>query len=57
MGRGVVTKGTKVLAKTLREEVVDVKSVSDFTDEEVLGRMQARVSKMTAQKPDSMAKL
>jgi acetyl esterase/lipase len=56
-GRQVVTKGTLVRARTLVEESVDVKELSPFTDEEVLERMKARVGKMTAQRPDQIAKL
>jgi acetyl esterase/lipase len=56
-GRKVETKGTLIRARTLVEESVDVKALSTYTEEEVLGRMKDRVGKMTAQRPDEMAKL
>ncbi|EPE27202.1 alpha/beta-Hydrolase [Glarea lozoyensis ATCC 20868] len=56
-GREVVTKGTLIRAKTMAEETVDLGKLSSFTDEEVLGRMNSRVEKMTAQKPDQISKL
>lgn len=51
----VKTVGTVIKAKTLEENNVDVKSVSDFRQEEVLERMKERVKKLSA--PETLAKL
>ncbi len=51
------TTGKKVMAKTYEDKEVDVKSLSTYTEEEVVSRMRERVKKMSGKRPDSMAKL
>lgn len=51
------TRGTKHAAKTLKEETVDLATVSPFAREEVLERMKARVEVLSPQQPDTLAKL
>ncbi|RDW72034.1 hypothetical protein BP5796_08068 [Coleophoma crateriformis] len=52
----VQTKGTRIAAKSLVEEQVDLRSLSSFTEEEVRARMQERVKEMTQGRRD-VAKL
>lgn len=52
----VTTKGTRIAAKSLAEEKVDLASLSSFTEEEVRERMRERARKMTEGK-GTIAKL
>lgn len=53
----VVTEGKTIKPKTLEETVVEVRELSKYSDEEVLGRMRSRVGDMNGKVPDPMAKL
>ncbi len=53
----IKTQGSRVKAKTLEEEPVDVTGLNIFTDDELMMRMKTRVGRMSGKQPDSMSKL
>jgi len=55
-GKRVETSGKKIIAKTLKEEKVNVVGLRDISDEAVIERMKERVQKLSA-KADSKSKL
>jgi len=54
----IVTAGTRIRAKTLEEEQLDVETLVEFTEEEVLRRMRERAKIVLGEgQADTMAKL
>ena len=54
---GVEYVGTWIEPKTLREEVVDLKSMCGFTEKDVMGWMNERVVRMSGKRAGALAKL
>jgi acetyl esterase/lipase len=53
----VETRGTRIKPKTLEEVSVDLGTLSEMKEAEVVERMRERVVKMSMKQPDSMSKL
>jgi acetyl esterase/lipase len=53
----IKTRGLRYSSKTLAATEVDVLTMSPFTDEEVIKRMETKVTEMSATQPDTLAKL
>ena len=55
--KGVETRGIVIEARTLKEREVDVRKVCEFGRQEVMNWVEERVEKMSAKRPDPLAKL
>lgn len=49
--------GKRIVAKSLREDVLNLETMCAFSEEEVKGRMKERAGKLSQRRPDMLAKL